>query len=414
MMSPPAGIDAMTTLPLTDTLERELPAAASGCQQSYGRIVLACQNTVTAIALAITRDVQASEDIAQEAFIKGWQQLNQLHNTASFLPWLRQITRNLARDWLRANRGRPLSGEAAEIAISMAADPSPSAPDYLQRVEEELAAEEIISALPEDSRETLLLYYREGQRSQQVADLLGLSDAAVRKRLSRARASVREEMLRRFGEFARGSAPGAAFATTVVSMVIIAAPGTASAAILLGTGVGVGSGKLGLGGASLTGGAAMGSLGAAVSQTPLMSPGMGLGVAITAMLGGIIGSYLGGRYLLCYTETPAERAAVFRFVHYSTFTAMLVCMAVLALTMLHAPLHWPLIVMVLGTGVVNYQCLVPLQRIMAPMIARDAARHGRKGPSWVYQSMYGRPALIVTNLLVVGIVLAMAWDARLI
>ncbi|WP_305144009.1 sigma factor, partial [Stenotrophomonas sp. BIIR7] len=76
----------MTTLPLTDTLERELPAAAGGCQQSYGRIVLACQNTVTAIALAITRDVQASEDIAQEAFIKGWQQLNQLHNTASFLP----------------------------------------------------------------------------------------------------------------------------------------------------------------------------------------------------------------------------------------------------------------------------------------------------------------------------------------
>jgi len=70
--------------------------------------------------------VQASEDIAQEAFIKAWQQLNQLSNPSSFLPWLRQITRNLARDWLRANRGRPLSGEAAEIAISMAADPGPT------------------------------------------------------------------------------------------------------------------------------------------------------------------------------------------------------------------------------------------------------------------------------------------------
>ena len=41
------------THPLTTTLERELPAAAGGCQQSYGRIVLACQNTVTAIALAL-------------------------------------------------------------------------------------------------------------------------------------------------------------------------------------------------------------------------------------------------------------------------------------------------------------------------------------------------------------------------
>ena len=397
----------MTTL-LLDTLDRDLPAAAGGCQQSYGRIVQACQNTVTAIALAITRDVQASEDIAQEAFIKAWQQLNQLHSPASFLPWLRQITRNLARDWLRANRGRPLSGEAAEIAISMAADPGPSAPDYLQRVEEELAAEEIISALPEDSRETLLLYYREGQRSQQVADLLGLSDAAVRKRLSRARASVREEMLRRFGEFARGSAPGAAFATTVVSMVMVAAPGTASAAILFGTSVGVGGGKLGLGGASVSGGAAMGSLGAAASQTPLVGPGMGWSVVVGAMVGGVLGSYLAGRYLLCYTETPAERAAVMRFVHYSTLTAMACCVTVLLLTLLRAPPYWGLIAMVVGTGLVNYQLMVPLERIMAPMIARDAARKGRTGPSWVYQSTYGRPALLVTNLVVIGMVLAMA------
>ncbi|TQU08856.1 RNA polymerase subunit sigma-70, partial [Xanthomonas perforans] len=50
-------------------LQRDLPSAAAGCQQAYGRIVLACQNTVTAIALAITRDLAASEDIAQEAFL---------------------------------------------------------------------------------------------------------------------------------------------------------------------------------------------------------------------------------------------------------------------------------------------------------------------------------------------------------
>lgn len=81
---------------IDDTLHRELPAASGGCQHAYGRIVLACQNTVTAIALAITGDRQASEDIAQEAFVKGWQQLHQLRSASSFLPWLRQITRNLA------------------------------------------------------------------------------------------------------------------------------------------------------------------------------------------------------------------------------------------------------------------------------------------------------------------------------
>ncbi|MEG1679036.1 MAG: RNA polymerase subunit sigma-70, partial [Stenotrophomonas sp.] len=50
----------------------------------------------------------------------------------------------------------------------------------------------------------------------------------------------------------------------------------------------------------------------------------------------------------------------------------------------------------------NYQYLVTLPRVMAPMLARDAARHGRKGPSWVYQSMFGRSAVVTTSLLAVA------------
>lgn len=389
---------------IDQTLERELPAAAGGCQHAYGRIVLACQNTVTAIALAITRDRQASEDIAQEAFVKGWQQLHQLRSSTSFLPWLRQITRNLARDWLRAQRGRPLTGEAAEVALGMAADPAPGAADRLQRVEEEIVAEDIISALPADSREVLLLYYREGQRSQQVADLLGLSDAAVRKRLSRARAQVRDGLLQRFGEFARSSAPSAAFATAVVSMVLVAAPGTASAAILLGTGVGIGGSKLGLGGASAAGGTAMGSLTATLGQLHVL-PAESWGAVIGGVVGGAIGSYLGGRFLMSYTETDAERADVRRFLYLNITTGMFWCLAILLAVILQVPVWAQMAVLAVGLGVVNYQCLVPLQRVMAPMIVRDSARRGRTGINWKYESMYGRTGIIAMNLMVIALVL---------
>ncbi|WP_459003455.1 RNA polymerase sigma factor [Stenotrophomonas sp. PSU_St103] len=398
---------------IDQTLERELPAAASGCQHAYGRIVLACQNTVTAIALAITRDRQASEDIAQEAFVKGWQQLHQLRSSTSFLPWLRQITRNLARDWLRTQRGRPLTGEAAEVAMGMAADPAPGAADRLQRVEEEIAAEDIISALPADSREVLLLYYREGQRSQQVADLLGLSDAAVRKRLSRARALVRDGLLQRFGEFARSSAPSAAFATAVVSMVLVAAPGTASAAILLGTGVGIGGSKLGLGGASAAGGTAMGSLTATLGQLHVL-PAESWGAVIGGVVGGAIGSYLGGRFLMSYTETASERADVRRFLYLNIITGMFWCLAILLAVLLQTPVWAQLTVLAVGLGVVNYQCLVPLQRVMAPMIARDSARRGRTGTNWKYESMYGRTGIIAMNLMVIALVLySLARSGRL-
>ena len=249
----------MDTLAIELSLRDALPAAARGDQAAYGRVVALCQNAVTGIALAITRDVQASEDIAQEAFLKGWRQLATLKNPDSFLPWLREITRNLARDHLRAQRRRPMTGETAEIALTLAADTAPTPAETLLQTEQEAAAREVIAALPEDSREVLLLYYREGQRSQQVASLLGITDAAVRKRLSRARQYVREELMARFGEFARTSAPSAAFASGVLGMLALSAPPSAGAVVLGAGGAVAGKGLLKLMGGAL-GATAFGTL----------------------------------------------------------------------------------------------------------------------------------------------------------
>ncbi|MCD7100144.1 sigma-70 family RNA polymerase sigma factor [Stenotrophomonas sp. MMGLT7] len=368
-------------------LQRELPAASGGCTQAYGRIVAACQNTVTAIALAITRDVHASEDIAQDAFLKAWQQLGRLNNTASFLPWLRQITRNLARDWLRAQRGRPLSGEAAEIAIGMAADPSPSPADQLLQVEEEAAAAEIISALPEDSRETLLLYYREGQSSQQVAALLGLSDAAVRKRLSRARGSVREELLRRFGEFARSSAPGAGFAVVVTTAAgIFSKPAAATG--------------LGMAGGSLAGGIA-GKLGA----------GTGAAGALGGLLGGIGGGMLA--YYLCrmvlfrYTENEAERRRLTASYHRYMRRSFIGVGAIVA-TLWLCDSHWPaLAAMAVTMAIVNYEMIVPLRRVMKPLLERDRLRDPRTAlrRQLGYHLTFGPAAIVISNAAVLAAVL---------
>ena len=213
-------------------IRRDLPAARTGDHAAFGRIVAACQNTVTAIALAITRDVPSSEDIAQDAFLSAWQHLRRLHNPDSFLPWLRQITRNLARDHLRAKLRAPHPVDDMETAIAAAADPAPSPLHALIDAEQHAAASDVISALPEESRETLLLFYREGQSSKQVALLLGLSDAAVRKRLSRARQAVRDDLLARFADFAKDSAPAAAFATVVTSALVVASPPAAAATVL--------------------------------------------------------------------------------------------------------------------------------------------------------------------------------------
>lgn len=287
-------------------VSEHLPRAQNGDRAAFGRIVAASQNSITAIALAIVRDVPTSQDIAQDAFINAWNNLPQLRNTGSFLPWLRQITRNLARDHLRRRASEKRYGGDMDDILAVVADPSPDAPELLSRQHEEQIVAELIDELPEETREILLIYYREGQSSKQVAQLLGMQDAAVRKRLQRARDALRADMLKRIGEFAVSSAPGVAFTALVVGGLSLA-PGAAVAATagglfaskkmgLAAGGGGKGLSKLLFGGANVGKGAGKVLLGAA-------------GSALFALVAGIAGVVLGvRRYWLSAIDEDEKRS----------------------------------------------------------------------------------------------------------
>ncbi|HET8819572.1 MAG TPA: sigma-70 family RNA polymerase sigma factor [Xanthomonadaceae bacterium] len=340
----------MNAATVDSLVHANLPAAARGDREAYSRIVAACQSPVTAIALAIVRDVAASEDIAQEAFLSAWQHLRRLKNPASFLPWLRQITRNLARDHLRAQRHRPLDGLGAELAIASAADPAPTPAEQLLAEEREDAAADLISALPAASREVLLLYYREGQSSRQVAALLGLSDAAVRKRLSRAREALRDDLLERFGAFARDSAPSVAFTSIVATALTVAAP-PAAASGLFGT-MAAGAG------AKTFGKVLLGGLG-------------GVGIGLVAAFAGI---YLGLRKQLKGAIDSEERIGLVRSAVINGLATLGYLVAILLIA--RHDEGWVLsVVATLGfMAVVMWQSVVVQARVLARRRALEARR----------------------------------------
>ena len=373
-------VDALSiaALPIDVLIQRELPAARGGDRDAYGRIVRACQNAVTAVALAITRDVQASEDIAQEAFLGAWQHLERLHSPDSFLPWLRQIARNLARDHLRRHRNTAMDGPNAELAMAVAADPGPQPMEQVLSDEREIAAFELISALPDDSRETLLLFYREGQSSQQVALLLGISDAAVRKRLSRARQLVRDELLQRFGEFAQGSAPSVGF-----SLAVVAALGMASKPAAAGVAA---AGVLTAGGAAGT-------------KTVAGMLGLGAGLA-GGVAGGWLAAHLTRRFLLAYAETLDEREAILGDYRLYLWVTMPALIGSLLVATLVPGLVWTL----LAAAVCEAASLWTLLRIrlrLQPLIERDRARDpaGARRRLRAYDLSYGPTAITVSGVL---------------
>jgi RNA polymerase sigma factor (sigma-70 family) len=282
--------DLMSSPSLNTFLDIQVRAAARGDQEAFASLVDATRTLVCSIALAILRDLEASRDVAQDVFLSAWRDLGKLRNPASFLPWLRQMTRNRAHHVLRdrVRSRRVISDAEAGDLMAAAADPLPGAGEILLADEEKRLLTEALEALSDESREVVTLYYREGRSVRQVADLLGLREEAVKQRLTRARSRLRREMLDRLGETLQRTAPGATFTAGLMTTLALGAPASAAAA-----GFGTAA-KLSLSGPAklmaLLGGAALGAV------------------------GGILGVVLGARPLLARVRDEQELRGILLYV----------------------------------------------------------------------------------------------------
>ena len=207
------------------TMQQDVELAKSGDIGAYERLIDTSKNLVTSIALAIVKDVDDSEQVAQQVFISVWQNLNTLKNSASFLPWIRQSTRYTAYNFLRDNKkGAKVSTEQADVILAELADPNENAESSLMRNDSQSILHSFIDELGADDREIVLLYYREEQSSQQVAALLDISAESVRKKLSRARQSLKSDLLKHASKLVYSTAPTVGFSALVSSLLTPSAP----------------------------------------------------------------------------------------------------------------------------------------------------------------------------------------------
>ncbi|WP_220462212.1 RNA polymerase sigma factor [Colwellia sp. Bg11-12] len=202
----------------------DIALAKLGDSLAFTRLIEQLANTVGSIALAITQDLDSSEDVSQKVFIKVWQEINQLKENISFLPWVRQITRYTALNHIRDEKvNRNIKGDETELLLATLIDPSHSADVGLLREEQNTLIQTLLAQLPDESREIVLLYYREQQNTESVATLLGLNAATVRKRLSRVRALIKDRVLARYGHVILSTSP-LGLATLVLSGLSVSSP----------------------------------------------------------------------------------------------------------------------------------------------------------------------------------------------
>ena len=161
----------------------------SGSVESYAELVNRWQRAAVAEALRILRDEHLAEDIAQEAFIKGYANLGKLRDGKIFGSWLLKICRNVAVDYLRKQNTRP---EHCSLD-AMAAEPVISKPITNENCEQLV---DYVLKLPDHEKQVITLKYFGGHSVRELAAITSRSIGTVTKQLSRAHARLRQQMER--------------------------------------------------------------------------------------------------------------------------------------------------------------------------------------------------------------------------
>lgn len=150
---------------------------------------------VYAVALRLSGDRDRAEDLAQEVFYKVNRAAHTLDPARDPAPWLVGITTNAFRDRWRSTAGRidrhSASFDGDLVLRDTVAARTPGPVDDFVTGERERRLREAIAALPEGLRTLVSLHDFAGWGHDRIAEALGITHDAARKRYSRALATLR-------------------------------------------------------------------------------------------------------------------------------------------------------------------------------------------------------------------------------
>ena len=187
------GVEKAPTRSATneDPIEaRAIAAVKSGDTAAYDYLVSKYLKRVVSIVWAIFRNAADAEDLAQEAFVKAFENIGRFKTGEPFGPWIYRIVTNLGLDVVK-HRKRFRHEEITDSAAAARRDRAD-----LPAIANELAEriDRGIESLPEMQRIVARLYLVEEFGHAEIAKMTGLSEGTVRSHLSLARGKLKEKL----------------------------------------------------------------------------------------------------------------------------------------------------------------------------------------------------------------------------
>lgn len=180
----------------------------------------AYQDMVFTTAVRLTGNAVLSEDIAQEVFLRAYENFEPLRSSPTAGGWLKTVTTHLTLNHLTRYRRRwrlfteVFDGEVSEEALQSAASDVDELLTHTDAEQRRALIEQALVRLPPHQRVPLVLFHFEDMPYRDIAVRLGISLAKVKTDILRARVAMAALLARSGLEGAAAATVGASGAAT--------------------------------------------------------------------------------------------------------------------------------------------------------------------------------------------------------
>ncbi|BFT32346.1 sigma-70 family RNA polymerase sigma factor [Alteromonas sp. D210916BOD_24] len=255
-----------------------------GNRDAFCEIVTRYQNLLCSLAYSSVGDIKQSEDIAQDAFIDAWTQLDTLRDPQKLKAWLCGILRFKVSHHRRKTHQHLSDNDPSLADSTLDSSSADEMDEQAIKQQQEKLMWQVLEGMEATYREPLILFYREQQSIERVAAELDLSPDTAKQRLSRGRKLLKAAMSTFVEESLTRSKPGVAFTAAVLTAISSVAPPAKAAAY----------------------GAGVAKAGSFFTYSALLT--------LLATFSGLISTFLGLQAGLAQTRTANERKLVIKVV----------------------------------------------------------------------------------------------------
>lgn len=158
----------------------------------FSEIISRYKKLVYHVVLRMVNNIEESNDLVQEVFIKVYKNLDKYVPNFKLSTWIMRIATNHVIDYRRKKQL-----DTVYIEITQVVQLSESSPeDMLMKKEKKKYLDDLIDSLPEMYKMPILLYHKEGMSYQEISEYINIPLSKVKNRIFRGRKIMKESLLR--------------------------------------------------------------------------------------------------------------------------------------------------------------------------------------------------------------------------